>query len=701
VIVSELVVVITVCGLSLVVTAFHARGSARAATTPHDLERLLAAVQRACADFLWQETRLLAAVLAIVTVAVAVPAALFGALPKGHAALGWALGVLCAGGLGGALVAHLAHGAATHTARAALEALRQDRDGAARVALRGAALLSVGIEALSCCLASLAFTAHFLFLTAARQVEPHHAALLASRTLAMLALGAACAALVFQVGGSSLHTAAGVAATGARARHPNIARDEDQNPVLVAELVGDHAGGLVARSTDALAGALLGNASVVMLGAWVSASNPSSGLSASALVALPLLVRALGQFAASVALGSTRVEGSPGPVGILLAARLSHALLLAGGVLGACLWLLGTAALLPLTGAGALGVLAGVSSAMASTAGLRRVPDAGLTGAETTVARALGLGLQRTWILMVLVGGCLGGAWWLGSRTGIVNGGVLALALAVAALLGAGAYDVSHGAFAALCENVRRFAALRRAHFDEAAKKRAHSLTRAGVTVGHIGGTQSILGAAAAALLAALLLPLASAGPAPTSAIFTLGHPVVLLGGVLGAGALSFHIGGMLRASSRAAAALDRDLSDRLARDEVSAERRSVPPGYRESVQLATAAATRALLPLALGAVLGPFALAVLLRLVYGAQSAGIGVRGLTAFSALAALTGCCAALVAEGAAVELSAGRRPSAESGPTSSAIEFMERCISPAALLGLKATVVSSLAAVPLLF
>ena len=117
-------------------------------------------------------------------------------------------------------------------------------------------------------------------------------------------------------------------------------------------------------------------------------------------------------------------------------------------------------------------------------------------------------------------------------------------------------------------------------------------------------------------------------------------------------------------------------------------------------MQLATATATRALLPLVLGAVLGPFALAVLLRLVYGAHGAGVGVRGLTAFSALAALTGCCAALIAEGAAVELSAGRRPSAES-PSSSAIEFMERCISPAALLGLKATVVSSLAAVPLLF
>ena len=700
---SELIVVVTVCGLSLVLTGFHARSDARSETTPHDLERMLAAVQRACADFLWQETRLVAAVLAIVTAAVAVPALAFGALPKGHAALGWALGALALGGLAGALAAHLAHGSAARTARRALEALRHDRNGAARVALRGAALLSVAIEAVSCSLAALAFSAHYVWLRAALHVEPQQAALLASRTLAMLALGSACAAVVFQVGGASLHTAAGVAATGARARHPSIARDEEQNPVLVAELVGDHAGGLVSRATDALAGCLLGNAAVAMLAAWVGSSNVATGASPVALVALPLLVRALGQLAASIALGSSRLDGPPGPAPILLAARLSHAVLLGAGVFGACLWLLGTPALLPLAAAGALGVLAGVVTAMASAAGARRGPDGGGSArGETSVARAVGFGLQRTWLLVVLVGACLGTAWWLGSRTRLANGGVLSLTLAVAALLGAGAYDVSNGAFAVLCENVRRVAALRRACFDDGAKKRAAALERSGVAIGHVGSTQSILGTAAAALLAALMLPLASASGASARAVFTLGHPVVLLGGVLGAGALSFHVGGMLRASSRAAAALDRDLSDRLAREEASTERRSMAPGYRESVQLATRAATHALLPLALGALLGPFALAVLLRVAYGAESAGIGVRGLTAFSALAALTGCCAALVAEGTAVELSGGRRANADGVPTAaSAIEFMERCIGPAALLGLKATVVSSLAAVPLLF
>ena len=552
---SELVVIITVCGLSLALTAFLGRGAARAGTTPHDLERMLAAVQRACADFLWQETRLLAALLAIVLAAVAAGAVAFGVLPEGHGALAWALGALCLGALAGVLVAHVAHSAAARTARAALEALRHDRDGAARATLRGAALHSVAIDGVSSCLAVLAFGAHYAYLTAARQVEAHHAAVLASRTLAMLALGASCAAVVFQIGGASLHTAAGVAATGARVRHPNIARDEERNPVLVAELVGDHAGGLVSCATDALAGFLLGNAAVVMLGALVSATNASAGAGAIAFVALPLLIRTLGQLAASIALCSSRLDGNPNPAGVLLLARLSHALLLGGGVLGACLWLLGAAALGPFMAAGSLGVLAGVLSAFASAAGAPPELEAmAPSRAEASVARAVGLGLQRTWILFLLVGACLGGAWWLGTRTGLVNGGVFALTLAVAALLGAGAFNNSHGAFAVICENVRRVAALRRARFDERARKRAAALERAGVTLGYLGRTQSILGAAAAALLAALMLPLARAGgAAKASADFALGHPVVLLGGVLGAGALLSHVGGMLRASSRAA----------------------------------------------------------------------------------------------------------------------------------------------------
>jgi len=715
--VSELVVVIAVCGLSFVLTALHARSSSPAgASTPHDLERMLAAVQRACADFLWQETKLSAALLGIVIAVVAIPIAVFGSAAAGRSALGWGVAALCLGSLAGTGVAHFSHRSSARTALVSLGALRRDRNIATLVTLRGASLLSVGIDAASSLLAALTFTAHFAYLTRVVHLPPHVAAVLASRSLAALAFGALCAAVVFQVGGTSLHTAAGVAATSARARHPQIARDEDQNPVLVAELVGDFVGGIVARSTDTFAGLALANAGVVMLAALVAAGNvgaESNGVLA--LVALPLVIRSLGQFAASVALGSSRFENHLGLSGILVAARLSHALLLAAGVLGACLWALGQPSYAVFALAGALGVLGGALSASASalTANGRRSRYGALSRPGPSVAQAFGLGLQRTWASFLLVGGCLAGAWWLGSKTPLLHGGVFALTLAVAAMLGAGAFNACESTFGIVCDTVQRLASLRRGQFDDAARGRAKEMDHAGVAIGHLGHTQTILSGAAAALLGAVMLPLlrdagsmgisgsGASVPVVSSSAVSLAHPIVLLGGVLGAAGLLFHVGGMLRASSRAAASLDKDLADRLAK-EADVERQGPLPGYRSAVQLAIAGATQTLLPLALGAVLGPFFVAVALRVFYGAGSGDVSVYGLMAFSALAALTGCCAALVAQGTCLELSEARKAGAEgSSNTHSAIEFMERCIGPAALLGLKATVVSSLATVPLLF
>jgi hypothetical protein len=457
-----------------------------------------------------------------------------------------------------------------------------------------------------------------------------------------------------------------------------------------------------------------------MLAALVGKANAESEAGALGLVALPLVIRSVGQFAASLSLGSSRFEGHRSLAGTFAAARVSHAALQIAGVLGATLWLLGAQLFATYALAGALGVLAGALSAGASALGSKREqrPSPALGRSGPTLARALGVGLQRTWLMFTLVGGCLGGAWMVAARAPLAHGGALGLALAVAALLGASAFSSCESIFAVLCENVHKLALLRRSRFDEPARQTAAEMERAGVAIGHLGRTQLILGGAAAALLAAVILPLLSAAGRDG---LSWAHPIVLMGGVLGAGSLSFHVGGMLKASSRAAASLDKSLSDRWSR-ELPSQRGDNPlpepdaarqlgealqaggargplPSYRDSVLLVTKASTQALLPFALGAVLAPFAVALSIRLFYAAGGALIAY-GLLAFSALGALTGCSAALVAQGTSLELARGRRGSSENASnTHSVVEFLERCIGPAALLGLKATVISSLAAVPL--
>jgi hypothetical protein len=122
----------------------------------------------------------------------------------------------------------------------------------------------------------------------------------------------------------------------------------------------------------------------------------------------------------------------------------------------------------------------------------------------------------------------------------------------------------------------------------------------------------------------------------------------------------------------------------------------------------------------------------VLLRLIYGPAGGSYTAHGLMALAAIAVLAGGSAALAAQGALTALGVARRRAdvaeasgtplpghqqAEAAPAGNvfgvasfgaasfsaevAREFVGHSVGPAALLGLKATVVSALAIAPLLF
>ena len=178
---------------------------------------------------------------------------------------------------------------------------------------------------------------------------------------------------------------------------------------------------------------------------------------------------------------------------------------------------------------------------------------------------------------------------------------------------------------------------------------------------------------------------------------------------------LLFYVGGALKTSSRTAAAVAGEIAQRLGQSSETAERVSggsdAPsrdvvrlPSYRVSVLLATQSATERLLPLTLITVLMPLALAFALRVAYGPQGQVVTAHGLAAFAAIATLTGSCTAFAAEGAEALLAYARRHgSAQHNPEAPApgAEFIGRSVGPAALLGVKATVVAALVSGPLLF
>jgi hypothetical protein len=393
--------------------------------------------------------------------------------------------------------------------------------------------------------------------------------------------------------------------------------------------------------------------------------------------------------------------------------------------LGAAFWLLGSPLYLRGFGAGLLGILASsLCQCLLLVPRAASLPAArgGPATSATSLARALGLGLQRAWAPLLVIAICLGWAHALGAATGLSHGGAYTLLLAVAGMTGSGALHLCCSSFSCIASGVRRLGALRRARYDLAARSCAAELEREALVIGNLGDIQAILCGTAAALLGALALPLFDTtrplpaplgASAPSTTLLGPTHPMVILGGLLGLASLSFYVGGVLKNTSRAANAVDDDLArEHALSPPAEPEAQPAATSYRASVVRASHVATGALLPLACAALLAPMALGVALRVVYGAAGSQLAGYALNAVASIAVLTGGCAALAARGAMMALGHGRlvaegsaaKERASTQPARNAAELardlLGYSVGPAASLGLKATVASALVIVPLL-
>lgn len=695
---TELVVIFAVCAWSLLVVGALARGIWRSSSVNHELQRLLGAVQRACSDFLWQESQRLVLVLMAIGAALAGSSALSASVEAPSSSIVSNVVALLLGAMAASVVAHASLWSASRATASALAALPGDVEGPALSAFRGAGLTALFADAASLFVTLVVLVGHHAVAVWSGRGALTEVLLDASRSLPAAALGASAAAIVFQLGGGSFHTAAAVAAAAARERDPRIEKDEEQNPALVAELVGDYVGAGVTSASDGLTVLLCCNAAIAYLSSHVARSNAELGAGVLGLFSLPLVVRATGLLATTLSVAALRFDAQSVLSRVFAGGAVAHAAVLMAGLLGASHWLLGDGLFPAFFGAGALGIVAaGISGAwlFAASERARRAEGA---RAPAPVARALGLGLQHAGPPLLLVGACLGGACLLGGRAPLREGMAYALALAISAMLGTTSFAACQSSFAAIAEPLCRVASLRRGRFDGEARARAELIEGAAVTVGHWGQTQGILASAGAALLVALTLP-ATHGSGSSAASAALLHPIILLGGALGAISLLGHVGGVLKSVSRAAGVLDEDLSQRQ-QHRLESEPDGVLPSYRVSVQLAGRAATEGMLPLALTALLTPFAVASVLRMIYGSSGSPLIARVLMALVGIAALIGSCTALVAQGSLMALSparalASRAQGAAPASKNPAGEFMGHCIGPAAALGLKAIAISALA------
>jgi K(+)-stimulated pyrophosphate-energized sodium pump len=716
---TEIAVILSLDFVGLAVAIAFARWTIARAPGGVEARRLINAAARASEAFLWREGKLagvgtgiaLALVLGVNTAFLIRRAP--GFTPT--ATLWASLGTL----LGGALTLGVGYVTASIGLRGTLRTIRAAQgslDQAAMLAVRTSGVAALAADALGAAAVTGLFGLIFLLGGGGGQLGSGAASVLLDRaaaTLPGLALGSVAAALILGVGGAAYHVSTSLSGLTAE----NLSPGDPRNPAFVAGLVGEHVGLGARRTVDMFAATTLANVAMVMIGVAAFRQYAGAlGTRAWAFVTLPLMVRGVGVMASAFGLMTARANETGRATDALWRGQITAAVLAAGGLAGAALWLVGSPAAGWFIASGILGLVLGVVVGHAARTRLDRrlkpmheIMEATLGGRAVTLARGTALGADAVGIPILLLAVMLAGAFHLGERSHVPGGGMLATATALSGLVATSAYMLAIGLFGPVASGALTIAALDPEELRPEVRRRVTLLDDAGFEGGAVAEAFFTVLGCAAALIAGLSLTLGA--PPDVGEALSVLRPAVIGSGALGAALVVALSGRALDVAGRAT---------RGALQEIERQFRGFPreggalvlpagytPSYRAVIDLASRLSLEGvLLPVALGLV-GPAALGFGLRLLY--TTAGLAKEGLTCFVVVAAATGLGTALSANGTRAVLSAAYRASRPRG-VSPGFEaslaghtlgsFVGGASAPAARLFVKASAAAALLVAPLL-
>lgn len=580
---------------------------------------------------------------------------------SGTELLVWSALAAVAGALAALLMAFVAGRVSVGTAS---RVLASSRSGGAEleVAVRGAAGMALLVDG-SALLVSLGVALLPFAVKGGLRLPAPAALTVASASgwfLLPAALGAVAVSLVLARVTGAFRLAADVAADVGGERNAGLDPDDTRNPALIADIVGDQVGGLVARSVHLFAlmlgaHALLGVSLAALAARWMPASIAG-------LLALPLVVRGLSPLAAGLGVLAARTGGSAWLA--LARSGLVTVAALATGAVGASVWLLGEPHGARLGGAVAAGLLVITGAALAlgrrvNGRLLREVAEAGRAGAAPPsmfgllVAGEHAAAVVGALLVAVLLCTVLPGR--LGLPEPAIVGPSLLLALVVAALpLLESLTNVASIADAALA-----MARMREVELGVRAQERLSELDRNLRAASFAPALCVAVGGGAA-----LLLTLAPLFPQNETAAAS--WPLMLAGG--GAGAIvvllsaSAALRSSLRTAIRAVAEVERQLRGFAREGGAALVPRDFTPSYRACVDLTLRAASERAFLAAWPALLAPPLVGALGWL---AGDARLARPALLALAVSATATGALLALSADATATLLGAARRTHGQRG------------------------------------
>ncbi len=309
-------------------------------------------------------------------------------------ALGWGTALAFgAGALSSALAGFIGMKAATRAnLRTAAAAHHQGLGAALEVAFSGGAVMGLVVAALGL----LGLGALYL----AFGGDPATAAAIHG-----FGMGASSVALLARVGGGIYTKSADVGADLVGKIEAGIPEDDRRNPGVIADNVGDNVGDVAGMGSDifeSYCGAII---ATLAMAAAMEATHADRLGAREALMALPLLLAAAGLLCSMAAIAAVRALACHPPALVLRLGMVGAAALFVGAA-WLVIWASGVAA--PVWGAVVAGALGGVAIGLTTeyyTRGrpVRRVAEAGRTGAATVIITGLATGMRATWMPVAAV----------------------------------------------------------------------------------------------------------------------------------------------------------------------------------------------------------------------------------------------------------------------------------------------------------
>lgn len=537
-----------------------------------------------------------------------------------YTAVSFMLGALSSG-VAGFVGMYVSIRANSRTASAALSSLNR----ALQIAVRGGAVSGIFVVAMSLLGVGGLFALFRLF---GPQTEEFVRKI--PYMIVGFGFGASFVALFAQLGGGIYTKAADVGADLVGKVGLGIPEDDPRNPAVIADLVGDNVGDCAGRGSDLFESTAAENIGAMILGVSL---YPYFGIQG---IMFPLVVRSFGLISSIIGVMVVKTKEDGDPMQALNRGYFVTAVLSVIGFFFCTYYLLRSTAApdawVNFFFCGLIGIATSLAFVFITQyfteykyRPVRSIAEASRTGAATNIITGFAVGLESTYMPVLIISAAILGAYHLGLSTGIAGAGLFGTAVATMGMLSTAAYILAMDTFGPITDNAGGIVEM---------SGQSAEVRRITDRLDSVGNTTKALTkgyAIGSAALAAFLLfsayldevdVLLKQKGLPAMTSINIAKPEVFVGGLLGAALIFLFCALAIKAVGKTAYYVIIDVRNQF-KEKPGLLDRTEMPDYKRTVDIVTKGALKNMVPPGLLSVLSPIGVGIAFR-IFGVSAESV-----------------------------------------------------------------------------